>query len=192
MVNMNKFRNIFSVFIVILGLVLMFAGASYAILSGNVSSENEHIIKAGSVWLKLTEDYDSISKKLSIQEDSEGLLQEDYYTFNISNIGSSPAQFSISLINDVPEDYTGNVLDTKYVKVGLEVNEKEYGPFTLEKVNNIIDSDIIYKKELVNYKLRLWLDKSKEEEINNFEDYKIFLKLKVNAEQRSNNLDNGS
>lgn len=189
---MNRFRNVFSVFIVIFGLVLMFVGVSYAILSGNVSSGNEHIIKTGSVWLKLTEDYDSISKKISIQEDSEGLLQEDYYTFNISNIGSSPAQFSISLVNDVPEDYTGNVLDTKYIKVGLEINGKEHGPFTLEKVNNIIDSDIIYKKELINYKLRLWLDKSKEEEINNFEDYKLFLKLKVNAEQRSNNLDNGS
>ncbi len=52
------------------------------------------------------------------------------------------------------------------------------------KVENVIDSDIIYKNKLINYKLRIWLDKSKEEEISKLEDYKAFLKLKIEAEQR--------
>lgn len=188
----SKFRNLLCVFIVLFGVIFMFVGVSYAILSGNVSSSNEHIIKTGSVWLKLTEDFDAINKKFSILSDADGLLLNDYYSFNISNIGSSPAQYSINLVNDVPSSYTGKVLDTKYIKVGLLINDVEHGPFSLEKVNNVLDSDILYKKELVNYKLRLWLDKSKEEELSELEDYKVFLKLKVSAEQRSNSLDNGS
>ena len=123
--------------------------------------------------------------------DEEGLLQEETYEFNIKNIGSSPAKYDLKFINEVPSSYTGKVLDTKYIKVGLEINGEEYGPMSLEKVKNIIDSDIIYRNEIINYKLRIWLDKSKEDEISKLEDYKAFLKLKIEAEQRPESMDIG-
>ena len=62
---------------------------------------------------------------------------------------------------------------------------------SLEKVKNIIDSDIIYKKEMINFKMRIWLDKTKEKDIENLEDYKAFLKLKIEAVQRPESMDSG-
>lgn len=55
---------------------------------------------------------------------------------------------------------------------------------SLEKVKDIIDSNTIYKNEIINYKLRIWLDSNKEKEIEKLENYKAFLKLNVVAEQR--------
>ena len=160
-------------------------------LKGTNSDSNEQIIKTGSIELKLTENYETINKRISIMDDEEGLLQEETYNFNIKNIGDAPAKYDLKLINEVPNTYTGKVLDTKYIKIGLEINGTEYGPMSLEKVKNIIDSDIIYKKEVLNYKLRIWLDKSKEEEISKLEDYKAFLKLKIEATQRPESMDSG-
>ncbi len=123
--------------------------------------------------------------------DEDGLLQEETYDFNIKNTGDAPAKYDLKLINEVPNTYTGKVLNTKYIKIGLEINGTEYGPMSLEKVKNIIDSDIIYKKEMINFKMRIWLDKSKEKDIENLEDYKAFLKLKVEATQRPESMDVG-
>ena len=154
----NK-KYIISLFIALFGIVSLLVGTSYAILKGINSDSNEQVIKTGSVKLKLTENYETINKKISIMSDEEGLLQEKTYDFNLKNIGSSPAKYDLKLINEVPSTYTGKVLDTKYIKVGLEINGEEYGPMSLEKVKNVIDSDIIYKNEIINYKLRIWLDK---------------------------------
>ena len=154
----NK-KNIISLFIALIGIVSLLGGTSYAILKGINSDSNEQVIKTGSVKLKLTENYETINKKISIMGDEEGLLQEETYDFNLKNIGSSPAKYDLKLINDVPSTYTGKVLDTKYINVGLEINGEEYGPMSLEKVKNVIDSDIIYKNEIINYKLIIWLDK---------------------------------
>ena len=184
----NK-KYIISLSIALIGIVSLLGGTSYAILKGTTNDTNEQIIKTGSVELKLTENYESINKKVTIMGDEEGLLQEETYDFNIKNIGDSPAKYDLKLINEVPSTYTGKVLDTKYIKVGLDINGEEYGPMSLEKVKNILDSDVIYKNEILNYKLKIWLDKSKEDEISKLEDYKAFLKLKIDAEQRPESMD---
>ena len=176
-----KYKIMFA--ITILGLIGIISGTSYAILKGSTTSENEQIIKTGSVLLKLTEGYESMSKRIGVLSDEEGLLQEDSYSFNIKNIGNSSAQFDLKLVNKVPSDYSGEVLDDQYIKIGLEINDEEHGPFNLEEVNNIIDSDLISKNEIINYELRIWLDKEKETEISNMEDYKSFLTLEVEATQ---------
>lgn len=192
---MKSVFNKKNIFFLIFGFVIVFSlvvGTSYAILKGSFSDKNEQVIKAGSVELKLTEYYDDINKKITIMSDEDGLLQDDVYEFSIKNIGDSPAKYDLKLINDVPISYTGKVLDMKYIKVGLEVNGEEHGPISLEKVKSVIDSDIVYKKEIINYKLRIWLDSSKSDEIESLENYKAFLKLKVDAIQRPDSMDNGS
>ena len=189
--NSNKKKYIVSLVVVLVFMLSLIGGTSYAILKGNVNDKNEQVIKTGSVELKLTEYYDDISKKITVMSDDDGLLQDDFYSFNIKNTGDSVAKYDLKLVNDVPSSYTGKVLDTKYIKVGLEINGDEYGPMSLDKVKNVIDSDVIYKREMLNYKLRIWLDKSKEKEIENLEDYKAFLKLEVEAVQRPESMDNG-
>ena len=170
--------------IVVFGLIIFVSGTSYAILSGTITSENQQIIRAGDVTLELTEYYEAMSKKISYIEDTDGLLQEDYYSFNLKNIGVVDAKYEIKLLNEAPDDFTGNLLTNEYIRIGIEINGEEYGPFSLEETEQVIDTGVIAKNELLEYKLRIWLDKEKEEELVNMEDYKAFLKLNVTAEQR--------
>ena len=123
--EINKKKYIISLSIVLIGILSLITGTSFALLKGNNQDTNEQIIKTGSIELKLTENYETINKKISIMGDEEGLLQEETYDFNLKNIGSSPAKYDLKLINEVPSTYTGKVLDTKYIKVGLEINGEE-------------------------------------------------------------------
>ena len=170
--------------IVLIGILSLLGGTSYAILKGSTTANNEQIIKAGSVELKLTENYESIDKKIMVMPDSNGLLQSDVYEFNIKNIGASAAKYDLKLTNEAPGDFTGNLLSSEYIKIGLEINGEEFGPMSLSEVNSVIDKNTIYPNEVIVYKLRIWLDSSKETELATMTDYKAFFKLGVEAEQR--------
>ena len=126
----NK-KNTVYLLLIMVGLLSLVIGTSYAILKGTESDSNEQVIKTGNVKLKLTEYYDNISEKITVKSDEDGLLNTNSYEFNIKNIGNSPARYDLKLINDVPGSYTGKVLDTKYIKIGLEINGEEYGPMYL-------------------------------------------------------------
>ena len=186
--HLSKITCNISLVITIIGLLIIITGTSYAALIGNTSSSSEQIIRAGGVTLTLTENYESINKKIIVLEDSEGLLQEDVYEFNIKNTGSIAARYDVKIINELSGE---NVLPLEYIKVGLEINGEEYGPFNLGEEEGIIDSGVIYKKEIINYSLRIWLDKDKEEEIEEIEGKMANLKIVVEAEQRPNSMDGG-
>src|SRR5574344_1031740 len=185
----KKITSKISLLVVVLGLCTFIVGSSYAILRGETSANNEQVIKAGNVEVLLTEYFDNIDKRIRTMSDENGLLSEDVYNFNIKNVGNIAGKYKIALNNSAPSEYTGEVLSSEYIKIGLEVNDEEYGPFTLEEANNILDSGIIYKKEIIDYNLRIWLDEDYSEELANMEDYKAFLKLDVTIEQKSDSSD---
>ena len=172
-----------SLIIAIVGLLSIISGSSYAILKGSTTSSKEQVIKSGNVELTLTEHYESINKPLSVLKDEDGLLQEETYSFNVKNTGSGTAKYNLKLVNSAPSSYTGSLIDDKYIKIGIEVNGKEEGPYTLSEVKNIIDKEVIYKGEVVPYKLRIWLNSAKESELENLEDAKVYLKLELEIEQ---------
>ena len=183
--HLSKITCNISLVITIIGLLILIMGTSYAALIGNTSSSNEQIIRAGGVTLTLTENYESINKKIIVLEDADGLLQEDVYEFNIKNTGSIAARYDVKIINELSGE---NVLPLEYIKVGLEINGEEYGPFNLGEEEGIIDSGVIYKKEIINYSLRIWLDKEYEESIEEIEGKMANLKIVVEAEQRVGNI----
>ena len=176
-------KNIVLLFIIFGGIFTLITGTSYAILNGNISSSKVHVIKSGKIILLLEENFESIDSMISVLDDTSGLLQNTSYEFSIKNVGTDAAKYDVQLINNVPNTYTGNVIDYEYIKVGLEINDKEYGPMSLSDVNNVIDSNIINKNEIINYKLRLWLDSEKEDDIKNMSNYLTFLNIKVVATQ---------
>ena len=186
--HLSKITCNISLVITIIGLLILITGTSYAALIGNTSSSSEQIIRAGGVTLTLTENYESINKKIIVLEDADGLLQEDVYEFNIKNTGSIAARYDIKIINELSGE---NVLPLEYIKVGLEINGEEYGPFNLGEEEGIIDSGVIYEKEIINYSLRVWLDKEYEESIEEIEGKMANLKIVVEAEQRPNSMDKG-
>ena len=178
--EMNKKRYIISLSVIVIGLIALVSGTSYAILSGTSQSTHEQIIRAGSVELRLTENYENIDKGMYALPDEDGLLQEEFYEFTISNIGSTSAKYDLKLLNNEAE---ANKLSDEYIKVGLEVNGKEMGPMSLNKVGNVIDSEVINKGEVIRYKLRLWLDATREDELVGLSDKDAVLSLKVDAKQ---------
>ena len=162
-------------------------GTSYALLEGSDKSDKNQVINAGYVSVQLTEYFDSIGK-INLLSDKEGILDDNTYDFNVKNIGTASSKYSLYLKNVVPEDYKGKVLDDKYIKVGLEVNSEEIGPFNLNEINNkLIDNQLIEAKELISFKMRLWFDEKYKNELNNNLDAKTFLKLNVKISQ---NIDN--
>lgn len=176
---MEKLVNrkfIFSLLITVLGFIVLISGTSYAILRGSTESVNEQIIRAGSVELVLTENFQGLNQGISVMEDPDGLLQETAYEFNIRNTGSVTAKYDLKL-----EDSGTNAISDSYVKVGLEVNGKEMGPMKLSSVENVIDSNTISKNEVIRYKLRLWIDHTQNNSFNG--DSTANLKLKVDAKQ---------
>ena len=116
-IKLKDKKYILSLAIVLVGMLSLLGGTSYAILKGSATSTKQQIIKTGKIELKLTENYESISKKMSVMSDADGLSQDDVYEFNLKNIGDDAAKYELKLVNEVPSSYTGQVLDTKYIKV---------------------------------------------------------------------------
>ena len=178
-------KNIIKVLVVAaaISIITLASGTSYAILSGTATSDNEQVIKAGSVIIQLTEHFNNLDDGVRILNDADGLLSATTYDFTVKNIGSVGAEYTLKLINDPPQSYSGNVLNINYFNIGLEINGKEYGPMSIEDVNGIIDKNTLAINEVNSYKLRVWLDSSKESKLEGKESYNAFLKLKVEAKQ---------
>ena len=186
----KKLAYIICLIVTLTGLLTIAGGTSYAVLKGSTTSEKEQIIQNGDVKIELTEHYEDINQKISVLSDSEGLLQQSL-NFNIKNIGDIVAKYEIKLVNEVPSSYQGEVISEKYLKIGLEINGEEYGPFSLKEANTILDSGIIYKNELIEYNLRIWLSEEYKEEITELNGAKSYYKIEVEAEQRAKEVEYG-
>lgn len=177
---MNKKRYVLSLLITILGIISLISGTSYAILNGSVNSSNTQVIRVGKIKIQLTEKFDNITTSIYALEDTEGLIVADKYDFSVTNIGSAPAKYDVKLVNIAPD---GQQLSDEYVKIGLKVNGKEMGPMKLSSINNIIDTNVVNKDEIIRYEMRVWFDKASESTIASQTGKKVILKLKVEAEQ---------
>ena len=181
--NVKRFLILF----IVMGFALLgtfSVGTSYALLENSVKDEDSQIIQTGNVSVKLSEYFDSISKNISVMSDEEGFLSDTVYEFKVKNTGTSDSLYSLSLKNVVPSDYTGKVLDYKYVKIGLEINGERQKPFNLLEVNNLlINNQKIKAKELISFRMRIWFDERYKNELANNLDAKLFLKLNVKASQ---------
>ena len=183
---MNK-KTYVSFFIAIFGIFSLIIGITYALfISGNTSNEVQ-VIKTGSLNLTLTESGDIELLDLVALTDEEGLTQDSYYEFDLTNNGDIDANYKVYLMDDADKiiEYTGTLLDDKYIRFSIEVNNLKYGVMSLEEVNRLLNEKKLQVGQTDNYKLRLWLnfDALTEDEIASMEGQSIFLKLKITAEQ---------
>ena len=167
----------------LIALCLILVGQSYAIFSGTTTDTKEQIVKLGNLEVVLNEPSTGIDLGLSPMSDVEGLLQEEVYNFTVENTGSANAMYKVLLIDDEASkaSYTGTLLDKGLIKIGLEVNGEEKGPYTLSELNNLLNEKELKSKRKDSYKLRLWL--SEEVNLDEIAEQKVFLKLELEAEQ---------
>jgi len=167
-----------SLIISVIGILVILTGSTYAIFSKTITSEKKQIIRTGGIKLEIIEAKQGIDlSNFTVQDDASGLAQTETYDFSIKNTGDTNAKYKINLVD------TSSQIDTKYIKVGLEVNNKETGPMNLYEVNKIINEGIINKGKTIKFKLRLWVDESQTDNLENLIEKQITLKIKATAEQ---------
>ena len=175
-----------AIILTLLGVVSIIIGTTYAIYENTINSNKSQIIKTGVVNFTLTETTSGlILNNLQELSDYEGMAQETYYEFSITNTGDTKTDYEIYLIDKNNTSYTGTILDDKYVKVGLTINDSEEKIVNLEEVNRLIDKVTLNVGKTANYKLRVWLnfDGLTDEEKEALVGQKIFLTLKINGIQ---------
>ena len=175
-----------AIILTLLGVVSIIIGTTYAIYENTINSNKSQIIKTGVVNFTLTETTNGlILNNLQELSDYEGMAQETYYEFSITNTGDTKTDYEIYLIDKNSTSYTGTILDDKYVKVGLTINDSKEKIVNLEEVNRLIDKVTLNVGKTANYKLRVWLnfDGLTDEEKEALVGQKIFLTLKINGIQ---------
>ena len=181
-----KFRNKLAMFITIFGLISLLAGSSYAIFTTSIQEEGTQLVTAGNVNLEIIEKTPGLSlPNLTVMSDVEGMLQDDYYEFNLKNTSTTTVGYIVSIINDdvARINYNGNVLDDSYIKVSVDVNNQKLGPYNLEEIGRVLYDGYMLVGGKSNFKIRFWLDESKTSEISNMKGYSTFLKVKVAGTQ---------
>ncbi len=180
-----------SIILTLIGVVSLVTGITFAIYENTINAGKSQVIKTGIVNFTLTESTNGlVLDNLQELTDYEGMAQETFYEFTIKNTGNTITDYEISLVDKPNSNYTGTILNEKYIKVGLLKNNSEEIIVNLKEVNRLIDKVTLDVDKSVNYKLRLWLDLKDitDEEKEALVGQKIFLALKINGIQNMENI----
>ena len=150
-----KRQNIFLTIVLII-LISITLGISYAFLQTNFFASKESILKVGSLSLVLDE---SNGNAITLSadgplSDDEGVNLDNYYAFKLTNNGKVASQYTIYL-DDQPLDDGDVRINPKYIHYSLEKDESNNIAKSLTG-NQKLESGIINSKQTINYKLRLW------------------------------------
>lgn len=176
-----------SVIVALIGMVALATGTSYAIFTTTKPSQKVQIIETGSVSLKLVEDGILELSEAQPMTNEEGAAQAEYFSFNITNTGSTKTSYTIELVDDTDSlASVENKLDPQYVRVGLTVNGTAIDPVSLSEANRLIYTQTSsITNQVDTYQLRLWLNFGDltQDQIDAMSEYGIYFKLKVEATQ---------
>ena len=184
-----------SIILTLIGVVSLVTGITFAIYENTINAGKSQVIKTGIVNFTLTESTNGlVLDNLQELTDYEGMAQETFYEFTIKNTGNTITDYEISLVDKPNSSYTGTILDEKYIKVGLLKNNSKEIIVNLKDVNRLIDKVTLDVEDIVNYKLRLWLDFGdlEDEAKEALVGQKIFLALKINGIQNVNKVPTGA
>ena len=150
-----KRQNIFLTIVLII-LISITLGISYAFLQTSFFASKDSVLKVGSLSLVLDE---SEGNAITVSadgplSDNEGVNLDNYYSFKLTNNGKVASSYTIYLDNQSLDD--GDVrIDQKYVHYSLERDNSNNIAKALTEEQKL-ESGIINSKQTINYKLRLW------------------------------------
>ena len=156
-------------------LLILMVGMSYAFLKTSFFGSKTSVLKVGSLSLILDE---TSGNAITVEDgtpmyDSEGVKQDNYFTFALKNNGTLDSSYTIYLENQ-PLDEGDIRVNSNYVRYNLEKDSSVLQPASLEG-DQAIDKGIIKKNQTINYKMRLWFAS----DIPQSEENKVF-KAKLN------------
>ena len=161
--------------VILLCLILIAVGMSYAFLKTSFFGSKTSVLKVGSLSLILDE---TSGNAITVEDgtpmyDSEGVKQDNYFAFALKNNGTLDSSYTIYLENQ-PLDEGDIRVNSNYVRYNLEKDSSVLQPASLEG-DQAIDKGIIKKNQTINYKMRLWFAS----DIPQSEENKVF-KAKLN------------
>ena len=172
---MDKKKESIILSIILLCLILIAVGMSYAFLKTSFFGAKTSVLKVGSLSLVLDE---TSGNAITVEDgtpmyDSEGVKQDNYFTFALKNNGVIDSAYTIYL-EDQPLDNGDIRVGQSYVHYNLEKDSSILPAKALEG-DQAIDKGIIKKNQTINYKMRLWFAN----DIPQSEENKVF-KAKLN------------
>ena len=172
---MDKKKESIILSIILLCLILISVGMSYAFLKTSFFGAKTSVLKVGSLSLVLDE---TSGNAITVEDgtpmyDSEGVKQDNYFTFALKNNGVIDSAYTIYL-EDQPLDNGDIRVGQSYVHCNLEKDSSVLPAKALEG-DQAIDKGIIKKNQTINYKMRLWFAN----DIPQSEENKVF-KAKLN------------
>ena len=172
---MDKKKESIILSVILLCLILIAVGMSYAFLKTSFFGAKTSVLKVGSLSLVLDE---TSGNAITVEDgtpmyDSEGVKQDNYFTFALKNNGVIDSAYTIYL-EDQPLDDGDIRVGQSYVHYNLEKDSSVLPAKALEG-DQAIDKGIIKKKQTINYKMRLWFAN----DIPQSEENKVF-KAKLN------------
>ena len=172
---MDKKKESIILSIILLCLILIAVGMSYAFLNTSFFGAKTSVLKVGSLSLVLDE---TSGNAITVEDgtpmyDSEGVKQDNYFTFALKNNGVIDSAYTIYL-EDQPLDNGDIRVGQSYVHYNLEKDSSVLPAKALEG-DQAIDKGIIKKNQTINYKMRLWFAN----DIPQSEENKVF-KAKLN------------
>jgi len=186
--NDRKTKNKYyvKILLVIVFLVAIISGVSYAFYTLTVGGNKKVEMTAGTFNIQFT-DGNAVNISQGIpMTDNEGLADNDNITtFSITNTGDIAASYSIAL-EEV--DIDSNTMDKKWIKYSLREKDGDWStPQSLS--NGLLLRNNLYLEpgETVNYELKIWLAY---EAPNDIQGKKFSAKVVVNAIQSNAKLSN--
>ena len=172
---MDKKKESIILSVILLCLILIAVGMSYAFLKTSFFGTKTSVLKVGSLSLVLDE---TSGNAITVEDgtpmyDSEGVKQDNYFTFALKNNGVIDSAYTIYL-EDQPLDNGDIRVGQSYVHYNLEKDSSVLPAKALEG-DQAIDKGIIKKNQTINYKMRLWFAS----DIPQSEENKVF-KAKLN------------
>ena len=172
---MDKKKESIILSIILLCLILIAVGMSYAFLKTSFFGAKTSVLKVGSLSLVLDE---TSGNAITVEDgtpmyDSEGVKQDNYFTFALKNNGVIDSAYTIYL-EDQPLDNGDIRVGQSYVHYNLE-KDSSVLPVKALKGDQAIDKGIIKNNQTINYKMRLWFAN----DIPQSEENKVF-KAKLN------------
>lgn len=170
-----KRRKIYIILLIILAIIALGLGITYAWLKQNISSEKVQVMRVGNFNFSLKENSIGLLSGEFLAD--ETALKKEGYKFSIENTGNFTGGYSIYLDDDTIE--TNQVrLDDKFIKYSLEIDGDIYEPKELS--DRKIYEGVLKRGEKTDFILRVWLNS----DINGDIGGQVFkTKLRVEASQ---------
>lgn len=156
----GKRRSAFTM-VVILFLIVLLIGVSYAVVTFVLRGDKENIVKSGNLVMDLTETGSEINLENAVPlKDATGMTT-DYYQFTLTNTGNIAAHYRVflkenqALYNEHGDH--GKIFPDDKLKIAL-LKEGESTPTYLLYHRQDLLVGVLEPGESITYQVRIWID----------------------------------